>query len=215
MVPAKLIRQQLDDIKCNYTMWGSTEVAELSNVLMSDENICCAVNGYYSGGFGLLVVTNLRVLVVDKKPFTLNVEDIRFDMITEVNYNARFLLATIHMSLPTRTVYFTGWNMRKIYTGMQQIQMRVMEARSAKEHDGQTKDWFATWRDNLSDKKKRETIINAVASLARHAFSEQSRIPRQEKTLPFFSTSSNRGVNPYKKIPSLSRRRKYPAFYNY
>jgi hypothetical protein len=46
------------------------------------EEIYELVNGIYEGGFAIVVATDVRLLLIDKKPMNyLNVEDLRFDMI--------------------------------------------------------------------------------------------------------------------------------------
>lgn len=90
MVTSKSITKQLRQIGCDYAVWGRSEIRELPTILMDDEQIQQAVNGYYDGGFALICVTNYRVLIVDKKPLALTVEDLRYDMIAEVDFNCSY-----------------------------------------------------------------------------------------------------------------------------
>jgi len=123
------VEEQLKHVGCNYRMWGRAEIRELSNVLMPKETIAQAVNGTYEGGFAMLVVTNYRVLLIDRKPMLLTVEDIRYDMIAEVDYNNRVIGATIRLFTPIRNLAFSSWSTVRLRKGVNYIQQRVMEIR--------------------------------------------------------------------------------------
>lgn len=206
MVTTNQVKEQLKRIGCNYSSWGSTEIAELPGLLMDGEEIALAVNGYYEGGFGLLVATNFRVLIVDKKPFTLNVEDLRYDMISEVTYGARFMSATMHISIPTRTIYFTSWSIEKLHKAMRHIQQHVMDARNG--GSPLPDDWFAKQlhTDNSAQR------VNPIIKLARSALQghSESAIATQQVG----HSSAQHAVNPYAKQSTL-RRRRLPSMFNY
>ncbi len=216
MMSAAQIQEQLKAKNCHYIGWGSTEVAQLCGILLDDEEIIMAINGYYEGGFGLLCVTNLRVLIVDKKPFVLNIEDLRYDMITEVTFGARFIIATIRMSLPTRTVYFSSWSMDKLNTSMKYIQERVMEARAAVS-SSPAEQWLTAVMPKTSAHMppiRSAHRLNRLISVMRSAFRSSEQIEFKLESSPYIvHTSSQRGINPYAKMPSLQRRRRYPIFY--
>lgn len=204
MITQSQVEQQLKRLHCNYAFWGSTEVAELPKLLMDGEQIAAAVNGYYEGGFGLLVATNFRVLVIDKKPFTLNVEDLRYDMITEVTFGARIITATMHVSIPTRTIYFVSWNIDRLHKAMRHIQQHVMDARNG--GSPLPDDWFAR---QLQVKGTNSSKVNHVIALARFALRAHDEI-----TLPvpqFGHRSAEHAVNPYARIAAAARRRRFPA----
>lgn len=96
MVSSESVQQQLRDINFNVHGWGRTEAKELPHIMIADEEIYEVVNGIYEGGFALLVATNFRMLLIDKKPLNyLTVEDLRFDMISEIDYAHRLLGARI------------------------------------------------------------------------------------------------------------------------
>lgn len=129
MVTNQQIETQLKEIGCNFKLWGRAEIRELSNVLMPDEVIAQCLNGTYEGGFALLCVTQYRVLLVDRKPMLLTIEDIRYDMIVEVDFNARLLNSTIRVFTPMRTLVFSSWSKYRLRKCVNYIQQRVMELR--------------------------------------------------------------------------------------
>src|SRR5947209_20004383 len=96
MVDVKSVEAQLKRIKFDQKGWGKAEIKELPNILSPDEKIYECANGIYDGGFALLVSTDMRVLLVDKKPLNfLRVDDLRFDMINDIDYSHRLLGAQI------------------------------------------------------------------------------------------------------------------------
>jgi len=204
MVTTQEVEIQLKRIGCHYTIWGSTEVAELPGLLMDGEQIAQAVNGYYEGGFGLLIATNLRVLIIDKKPFTMNVEDLRYEMITEVNYGARFLTSTMHISLPTRTMYFSSWSMDRLHKAMRHVQQHVTDARNG--GSPVADDWFTR---QLAHQTRPAYNPSRISKLARSALLGHSQASIEAPQMGYSSTQH--AINPYSKLPSLERRRRYPV----
>jgi hypothetical protein len=115
MVTGESIEEQLDKIGVNYRGWGRTEMSELPHVILPDEKIYECVNGVYEGGFALLVATNFRLLLIDKKPLRyLTVEDLRFDMISEIDYSRRLLAAQISISTGSKNLRFVSINQPRL-----------------------------------------------------------------------------------------------------
>lgn len=126
---AQKLEDQLKKIGCNFRFWGRAELKELENVLFPNENVEMCVNGQYEGGFAMLVATDQRVLLIDKKPMYLTLEDIRFDMIAEVDYNHRMLNANIFICTPTKSLRFLSYNHARLRKLFHFVQTRVMEIR--------------------------------------------------------------------------------------
>lgn len=133
----KQLEQQLKRIGCNFQFWGRSEVRELAHVLWEGEIVEHCINGFYDGGFAMLAATNQRVLIVDKKPFYLNLEDIRFDMISEIDYNHRLLDASVSISTPNKNMRFTAFNQTRARLLYSFVQTRIMEIREHYMHPTQ------------------------------------------------------------------------------
>src|SRR4051794_14318140 len=111
MVSKKEVEKQLKNLGFKIHGWGQGEVNELYNIILPGEEIYEVVNGIYEGGFALLLATDVRVLLVDKKPLNyLTVEDMRFDMITEIDYSHRLLGANINISAGDKHLKFRSYN---------------------------------------------------------------------------------------------------------
>ncbi|MEO8105395.1 MAG: PH domain-containing protein [Candidatus Saccharibacteria bacterium] len=139
MVSLKSVEKQLKSIHFNQRAWGRTELSELPHILMPDEEIFECVNGYYEGGFALLCATNIRLLLIDKKPLKyLTVEDVRFEMINQIDYSHRLLGAHITVSTGIKSLRFTSYNQQRLRKLIDHIQNRMAEAKQEVMNQGQT-----------------------------------------------------------------------------
>jgi hypothetical protein len=130
MISKQAVEEQLKRIGCNFRFWGRSEINELGRILMEDEIIAQCTNGEYANGFAMLVATNHRLLLVDKKPFLyLTVEDVRYEMITEFNYNHRLMNSTINVFTANKTLTFTSWSQHRLRKLLEYVQARVLEMR--------------------------------------------------------------------------------------
>lgn len=129
MVDSYIIRKQLQRIKADQSFWGKPELAELPKILIDGEVIEHLQYGYYKGGFATLCATNHRLLLIDKKTFFLIVEDIRYDMIAEVDYGHQFIGAVVHIRSFSKDFKFQSLNKEKLRDITHFIQHKVMELR--------------------------------------------------------------------------------------
>lgn len=140
MVSAESVAAQLKRIGFNQKAWGRAEVRELPNIILPDEEIFECVNGIYEGGFALLVSTDVRVLLIDKKPFNfLTVEDLRFDMINEIDYNHRAFGAYVDITTGNRELKFRSYNQPRLRKLINHVQgcMADIKKKQASHQAGQ------------------------------------------------------------------------------
>lgn len=140
MVSQQSISAQLKRIGVNQHAWGRIELKELHNIIIPDEEIFECVNGIYEGGFALLVATDVRVLLIDKKPLNyLTVEDLRFDMINEIDYNHRVFGAYVNISTGNRDLRFRSYNQQRLRKLIGHVQHCMAEAKKkqASHQEGQ------------------------------------------------------------------------------
>lgn len=186
MVSIQQVEEQLKQLGCNFKLWGRSEIRELSNVLMPEEKIAQVANGTYEGGFAMLCVTNYRVLLIDRKPMLLTIEDIRYDMIAEVDYNNRLVGATVRIFTPMRNLVFNSWSIVRLRKCVNYIQQRVMEIRQ---------------HGMVAQQMQNQPALGPLAALR----------PQLAQNQP--GGSPYTPMNPYTKVPLLSRRRRFPTFY--
>ena len=126
MVEASEVSRQLKDLGARFQFWCRPEIKELPKILFDGEQLKHILVGMYEGGFALLCATDKRVLLIDKKPFYLTLEDIRYDMISDVQYNHRLLDATVRLGTVHKTIAFTAYNHLKLRNFTSHIQEQVM-----------------------------------------------------------------------------------------
>ncbi|HEX7368155.1 MAG TPA: PH domain-containing protein [Candidatus Saccharimonadales bacterium] len=156
MTKLKELESRLKEIGCNFRFWGRAELRELANILLPGEVVEMCVNGRYEGGFAMLVATDQRVLLIDKKPLYLTLEDVRFDMISEIDYNHRMLDAAVSICTPNKSLYFLAYDrarLRGLYTFVQQ---RVMEVRQHYQQQSQV------WQEYADSLKKQQEAAPAA-----------------------------------------------------
>ncbi len=125
MVDPKEVSRQLKKLGARFQFWCRPEIRELPKILFEQEQIKHILVIWYEGGFALLCATDVRVLLVDKKPFYLTIEDVRYDMISEVQYDHRLINATLRIGTVHKTVAFTAYNHEKLREFTNHIQEQV------------------------------------------------------------------------------------------
>lgn len=191
MISLREVEEQLKHVGCNFRLWGRAEIRELSNVLMPEEKIAQAVNGTYEGGFAMLCVTNYRVLLVDRKPMLLTIEDIRYDMISEMDYSNRLFGATVRVFTPVRNLVFNSWSIVRLRKCVNYVQQRVMELR----------------QHNMVVQQQLQQ--SQMAGAAPGIMPGMGPVPMQAQQ----NGQPYTPMNPYTKTPMLTRRRRFPSFY--
>lgn len=209
----KQLEEQLKSIGCNYRFWGRAELKELANVLLPGETVNHCINGSYDGGFALLAVTDQRVLLVDKKPMYLTLEDIRFDMIVEVDFNHRLLNANIHICTPNKSLRFVGYNHARLRAMFHYIQTRVAEIRQhytmLQQGQAQPVQQVATF-----DASQLAAMPAAAPYLAEATQAPQQDLPGTKLHVPQITQAMGYrltapAISAYTRLPLMSRQRRF------
>jgi len=125
-----VIEARLSQLGLRVSALFKPEVLELQKILMEGEEIISVVPGRYFGGFALLCATERRLILIDKKIAILATEIIPYDMISEVDFGARMLDATVVIFTVNKQHRFTTFRYRhKLREMTTYIQQRVMELR--------------------------------------------------------------------------------------
>ena len=95
MVAAASVNSQLRRVGFKARLFCRSEIKALRQVLQPGESMLQCIHGYYQGGSGLLVVTDNRVLLIDKRPFFLNLEEMTYDSPITAAMDRSLLQATI------------------------------------------------------------------------------------------------------------------------
>jgi hypothetical protein len=164
---------------------------------MPGETIAQAVVGRYENGYALLCVTDHRLLLIDKKPMFLTLEDLRFDMISEIDYSSQLFDGTVRIMTPNRKLVFSAWNQARLRNVLNYTQLRVSEIRQhymQRQFEPQQTMATAQYPPQRDD----QYSAPAVGGLALQGNASQNM------PAPF---------NPYTNPPVILRRRRIPKFY--
>jgi len=126
MVKADIVKKQLDSLGVDFHFWGKAELRELENIIVPGESIIHCVKGRYDNGFAVLVTTDRRLLLIDKKPFFLTLEDFRYDMIAEIKFDHRLIDATVRIRTSSKELRFTSTRINRLRALTAYTQDRMM-----------------------------------------------------------------------------------------
>lgn len=197
MVNSHVVQKQLHAVGADQLFWGKAERGELHKILIPGEVIEQLQHGHYEGGFATLVATNHRLLLVDKKPFFLNVVDLRYDMVAEVDYGHNILAATIHVHSSGNDFKFQSFNQKKLRQMTSFIQFKIVEMRNKQ---GSNQD--------SSQKRGRQAIPQQIFHDDTDLTDEQANglLPLSQDSW-YKANPARQLANPYTQASLLNRRR--------
>jgi len=130
MVHISVIQSQLTQLGIRLSRWFNPELKELQQLLMDDEKIVACAPGRYFNGIALLVATDLRLLLIDKRAFFMTIEDTRYDMISEINFSSRLYDMTVHIFTLNKQHNFSSIRYKQQLRDLTTyVQQRVWELR--------------------------------------------------------------------------------------
>ncbi len=134
MVHISVIQSQLTRLGIHLSRWFTPELKELQHILMENEKIIAAAPGRYFSGLALLVATDLRLLLIDKRTFFMTIEDTRYDMISEIDFSSRFYDHTVHIFTLNKQHNFTSIRYKNQLRDLcNYVQQRVWELRQVQQ----------------------------------------------------------------------------------
>ncbi len=149
------VKAQLKALGLEFRVFGKPEVKELANVLNEGEQIYHCTFGFYQGGSALLVATNTRLLLIDKRPFFLNLEDIRYEMINEVDFAGRLLDAAVQLHTGNKQLKFRSFADARLRNLCSFVQNQITRARQLEHMVEITRPAAHEWRPySLLSKRK-------------------------------------------------------------
>ncbi len=129
MIDPETVEQQLKDIGIPRMPMCRAELNQLPSIMVPGEVIEHLMAGIYLGGYAIMVATNRRLLVIDKKVGGIVIEDVPYDMIAEVEYvHTPFKSETIIFARSKKVKFraFRGTHVREF---TEYLQQRMMEVR--------------------------------------------------------------------------------------
>jgi hypothetical protein len=125
MVAKKSLTHQLSSIGYRFRLFGRTEIEQLRHLLEPGETVVQCVYGYYQGGSGLLVATDRRVLLIDKRPFYLYIEDHNYEIVTHVDFASRMLEGVLYFQAGMKRFVFRSVSDARLSKLCEYIQEKI------------------------------------------------------------------------------------------
>ncbi len=102
------VRKQLHLAGFRNNYWGWSAIKQLPMILESDEMIERVVTGMYADGHAVVLATNKRILILDKKPMSFRAEDIHYEMVSEVEHYIGPMAAKLRIHCLSKSFEFTS-----------------------------------------------------------------------------------------------------------
>jgi len=110
--PLRDIQLQLAELGATRSQLKQREVLELPKVLFETEIVKAFVIGFYDGGYGMMVATDLRLLFIDVMPFgRVKVDDVPYNMVGSTALQLGMLFGTVTVFARANTYKF--WWLKK------------------------------------------------------------------------------------------------------
>jgi hypothetical protein len=149
--------------------FGRKEIKELPSILAPSEKIDNLIQGVYSGGFGILVSTNRRLIFIDKGLFYgLKVEDFPLDKITSIQYETGLMFGEI-----------------KIHTSANIAKIENVDKSSARKFAEFIRDKLSQPKENISVSSQPDILeqIEKLAKLKENGILSEQEFVEQKKKL--------------------------------
>lgn len=112
-------RRSLRDVKLQLVACGASkgqlrqnEIRELPKALFENETIKAFIMGFYDGGYGMMVASDLRLLFIDVMPFgKVRVDDIPYNMVGTTTLQMGMFFGSI--TLYARSNIYRFWWLNK------------------------------------------------------------------------------------------------------
>jgi len=123
------VRRQLHKAGFTNNYWGWSAIRQLPSLLDSDEVIERVATGMYVGGHAIVLATNKRMLILDKKPMSFRAEDIHYEMISEIEHYLGPLTAKLRIHCLSNDFEITSLRYSNIQSFAIYVDQKVNQTR--------------------------------------------------------------------------------------
>lgn len=187
MVDRIEVSRQLNKLGVTFPFFGRPEINELPNILCEGETVKHILNGRYEAGVALLCATDHRLLLIDKKLLFLTIEDIRYDMVSDVQFSHILFDSSIQVGTVHKTICFKSFNHSRLRELSKYVQEEVM-----------------SYRQYL------QRTIDQDNSMQQNSNSQETIMPRSYLPSPISNFDESRSLitslNPYRSPVVIQRR---------
>lgn len=124
------IIRQLRLVGLTNNVWGWSEIKRLPTVIDEDEKIERAVTGFYEGGHALVLATNKRITFLDAKIMSFRVEDVHYEMVSEVEHFTGIFMARLRIHCLSKQIELSSFAQQSVRDFAVHVDTRVNDMRS-------------------------------------------------------------------------------------
>jgi hypothetical protein len=122
------IKQQLKSLGVSRSALGSAEARHLPKVIHANENIMGVVYGMSKDGFVMILVTDKRILFIDKKPFFVNEDEITFDVVSGISHGHAGIGSTVTLHTRIKDYQIKTLNEHCAHGFVEAVEARCVES---------------------------------------------------------------------------------------
>lgn len=122
------IKGQLRSLGVSKSALNTAESRHLPNVIHTGENISGVVYGLSKDGFVMMLVTDKRILFIDKKPFFFNEDEITFDVVSGITHGHAGIGSTVTLHTRIRDYQIKTLNERCARGFVEAVEARCVES---------------------------------------------------------------------------------------
>lgn len=121
------IKEQLRSLGVSRSALGTSEARHLPKVIHAGENIRGVVYGLSKDGFVMMLVTDSRILFIDKKPFFVNEDEVTFDVVSGITHGHAGIGSTVTLHTRIRDYQIKTLNERCAHGFVEAVESSCVE----------------------------------------------------------------------------------------
>ncbi len=129
MANALEVKKQIHQAGFKNNYWGWSAIRQLPMILGNDENVERIATGMYSDGHAVIVATNKRMIILDKKPMSFRAEDIHYEMVVEVEHYIGPFAAKLRIHCMSKSLEFTSLRAEAIQAFAIHVDQKINKTR--------------------------------------------------------------------------------------
>lgn len=114
MVTFNEVQAQLEGIDSQFGFLGIAEVKQIANVLRPGEQVMSCLKGWCRGVLSLLLVTDVRMILLEHKPNRCRVEVMSYEEITELSHSQKWFRGWITLATADSQRQFKTWRVKRL-----------------------------------------------------------------------------------------------------
>lgn len=139
---ADRIKQQLKSLGVSKSALSTSEARHLPKVIHPGEDIKGVLYGLSKDGFVMMLVTDKRILFIDKKPFFVNEDEVTFDVVSGITHGHAGIGSTVTLHTRIKDYQIKTLNEHCAHGFVEAVEARCVEYTYADMGGGRHTDYY-------------------------------------------------------------------------